>query len=166
MWRTTSAVHPAKNDATGMRPDRPADQVEQRRLAGAVRTDDRRDRVRLGSERHSVDRADAAKRHPEIADFENRRHRAPPPSRPSIRGLTRPSNPFGRKITTAMNSRPIAMRWFSVIEPITDLSSVRITPPYNAPASVPTPPITTVMTALPEVEKNKSSGDTKPRNIG
>lgn len=37
--------------------------------------------------------------------------------------------------------------------------------PVIAPTSVPTPPVITVITALPEVAKNRSSGDAKPRNI-
>src|SRR2546421_10511427 len=129
MGRNAGTVDTAENDATGMRSDQSADQIEERRFTGPIGTDDRRDGVPFGGERHSVHRTNTAERHPEIADFENRRHRACLAIKRSIRGLTSPINPFGRKITTAMNSRPTTMRWFAVIEPTTDLSTVRMTPP-------------------------------------
>ena len=51
------------------------DQLEDRRLARAVRADDRQDLVRLDVERDLVDRGEAAVALGEVLDLEDRRHR-------------------------------------------------------------------------------------------
>src|SRR5205807_3708875 len=52
-------VAAVEHDAAALRRDQPGDAVEQRRLAGAVGTDEAGDRSRLHDEVHAVERADA-----------------------------------------------------------------------------------------------------------
>src|SRR4051794_17660972 len=76
-------------DATGRRPHRPRDEVEQRRLPGAVRPDQRVARTGLDVERDGIDRAQLAVAAADVGELEHGRHRAnlwrsrrPPLTRP------------------------------------------------------------------------------------
>jgi hypothetical protein len=59
-----------EGNAPGRRLEDSADQVEQGRLPGAVRADDRNDLGRIRAERDAIDRADAAEVHGDVVDFE------------------------------------------------------------------------------------------------
>src|SRR5260370_1150772 len=67
-----------KPDVPGRRPHRPRDEMEERRLAGAIRPDQRMARARSDLERHGVDRAQLAVAAPDIEKLEHGRHRARP----------------------------------------------------------------------------------------
>ena len=85
---------PAETDRAGVRPMQAGDEVEERRLAGAVRADERGDRVALDREGRPRDRAQAAKRLADLFDFEERHVRAFLGSNPSARA-SGGQRPFG-----------------------------------------------------------------------
>ena len=80
------------------RPQEPGQDVDQRRLAGAVRADDRDELAGLDAEGHAVERAEVAVVVPDLP-----RPRGSPPRRlrRPARAATRPARPVGAKITSA-----------------------------------------------------------------
>ena len=64
------AVEP---DVAAVRPVEPAQAIEQRGLAGAVRTDQADDAARGDGEAHVLERDDAAEAHGDVGDFQQRR---------------------------------------------------------------------------------------------
>ena len=70
MRRQARDVVPLEADAAGCRLVDAADEIEDRRLAGAVRADDREDLALVDAEADAVDRLDAAEMHGQIFDLE------------------------------------------------------------------------------------------------
>ena len=105
-----AAPHPLvgseRSNVAALEPDRArgrreqaADQIEERRLAGAVRTDDRAQFARLDGQRHVVDGDQAAKALRCALDLKQGHAFAP------LRSM--PRTPRGKKRTTSTNTRPI-----------------------------------------------------------
>src|SRR5262249_11229205 len=76
-----------------------ADEVEESRLAGAVRTDDRAELALLYGERYVAHRHEAPEALARVTDFEDVHARSP--------RRMKPSRPRGKKSTIAMNKRPM-----------------------------------------------------------
>ena len=66
-----SEVPPSIGDAAGLGRDRAGDRLEQGRLAGAVRTDDRHELALADLERHVGERPESAVRHAERGDAQH-----------------------------------------------------------------------------------------------
>ena len=112
-----AAPHPLvgseRADVMSLEPDRArgrreqaADQIEERRLAGAVRTDDRAQFAGLNGQRHVVDGDQAAEALRCALDLKQGHAFAP------VRSM--PRTPRGKKRTTSTNTRPITDIQFSV----------------------------------------------------
>ena len=98
-------------DRAAVEPDRAAvgalearDDVEERRLARAVRADQRRDRAALDDEARAVDRAHAAVALLDAFDLEDRRHS------PSSISCFLPRIPCGRNAISRMSTSPTMMK--------------------------------------------------------
>src|SRR5262249_23408989 len=93
---------------------RPHDRVEQRRLAGAVGTDQADDAALLDGEADVPIRDDAAEALADVADFQECAHGASRPAgalrrkRCGWRRLSQPRMPTGKNTTTATTRRPMA----------------------------------------------------------
>ena len=98
----------AEDHAAGGRRQQPRDQVEQRRLARAVRADHRAQLHRLHGEVDAGHGLQRAERAAELARLEQRRH-ARAPSRRAV-----PTSPPGRKITIRTNTTPVKIIQCSV----------------------------------------------------
>ena len=129
--RRAGAFDALDEHGAGLRPQRAGDEIEQGRLAGAVRPDDGGDAIARGGEADAVDGAQAAEADREIARLEHRRGHggALRTSRRSTAGRTSPISPRGRKITAPMNRSPMIIRWCSVQVPRTERSTVSSTLP-------------------------------------
>ena len=90
---------PLEPDRARGRREQTADQIEERRLAGAVRTDDRAQFAGLDGQRHVVDGDKAAKALRCALDLKQGHAFAPPRSMPRT--------PRGKKRTTSTNTSPI-----------------------------------------------------------
>src|SRR5262249_7753064 len=100
---------PAKADVTGVRGQKPGQQIEDRRLAGAVRSDEAEHLALVDREIEAVDGLNAAEALGEAMRLEQlqrrrRRHRR---SMRARRGYA----PSGKNNTTAISRMPYAMRW-------------------------------------------------------
>src|SRR6201986_659803 len=103
-------VAPLQPDLAGGRLDYPGEQIDQRRLAGAVRSDQRLPGAGLKRERHVVGRDQGAEMTHEAARLERRRAHAAP--RPATRGATRA---ISRRSAAAIRSRPASTRMTKAI---------------------------------------------------
>src|SRR5581483_5853836 len=122
-------------DLAGGRREVAGDQVEQRRLAGAVGPDDAGDRALGDREGDLADRRQAAEVLGQVADLEQahagfRRRR-----------FSRPFTPPGAIRISSTSSSPVANRWKSSRRPrITWVMKTSSPAPITGPNSVPMPP--------------------------
>src|SRR5712691_2300763 len=104
-FQSVDALAP-EEDAAGVAPLEAGDAVEERRLAGAVGTDEAVDPAGLEAQRDAVDRGDAAEALLDAVDLERRRHR-PQTVRGSRYLICRiPRTPRGMSSTTATMMAP------------------------------------------------------------
>src|SRR5579875_1946705 len=147
-----------------------AERVDQRRLAGTVRTDEREDAGVGQIEIQLVNGREAAEANGDVA---HRKHQAassagtlcgssgttsglPPPKR------NNPLSPAGKKSTTSTMTPPrIASESPLTVEAATRSASTTIAPPM-APGIEPIPPMTTIAKNSSVWSMPKSSGATKP----
>src|SRR6185312_1482306 len=95
-------IAPVEFDGAGARRQKAADQIEERRFAGAVRPDDRAQLAFGDAERHVLHRHETAEAFGRIPDFEHV-HAASQAAR--LRRM-KPSRPRGKNSTTSTNSIP------------------------------------------------------------
>src|SRR5512138_658995 len=141
------------------------DDVEQRRLAGAVGADDGADLAVLDPHRHLVERhqgAVAARHAVELEQRHDQRFSAAVRKRPVARPVASPQMPSGANSTKAMKIRPKysaqasvqALSWCSI--------SMKKAAPRIGPTRVPAPPTITMISTWPDSSQNRSSVLAKP----
>ena len=106
VWRKRRDVAPVEQDGARGRREEAAHQIEERRLAGAVRADDGAQFAGLDGQRHILDGDEIAEPLGGGVDLEQGHAFAP--------ARSMPSTPRGKKRTTATNTRPITDIQFSV----------------------------------------------------
>src|SRR5579883_2751199 len=100
MRRNPRHILAVEGDRAGARPEEAADQVEEGRLAGAVRTDDGAQLAALDRHRHVAHGDEAAEILRDAADVEEA-HAA------AFRRCRNPRSPRGKNITTRTKRRPM-----------------------------------------------------------
>src|SRR5580698_1191534 len=134
-----SDVAPMQQDLASGWLDDPSEQIDQRRLAGAVRPDQRLPGTGLNHERHIVGRDQGAEMTHEAARFQRRSAHAAP--RRVTRGATRATS---RRGAAAIRSRPASTRmtnaspiqnsqYSGVAAEITSLSTMNAAAPMSPP---------------------------------
>src|SRR5581483_8442158 len=128
-----------------VRPEQAGDEVEERRLARAVRADDADRLPGPHLEGDAVDGADAAERPRQVLDLEKRaRGRRRRSGGQFLPVHLLPRSPCGRKRTSSRRNRSGA--------------PIRTAVPAIAPATFAMPPITTIVSARIETTTPKTSG--------
>src|SRR5262245_54977017 len=134
-----------------------ADAVEERRLPGAVRTDQPGDRAAGDVEGDAVERDDALIPLDDALDAEDRAHadgaRAAVPRRPS-----QVASPAGRNSTISSKMTPYSSERTSGAIRSSSGSAVNTTAPATGPQSVPDPPRITMISRVSDTENPNTPG--------
>src|SRR5439155_14926969 len=128
--------------------------VDERRLAGAVGADDRHELAAPDPQRDAVEGADAAVEHPYVDRLQQRhagRSRA-----------SRPSSPPGKKMTTPASSAPKTKRQYAVSDITASCRKMKTTAPTTGPRKWWKPPSSSMKTRLPECVQYASCGSARP----
>ena len=124
----TDAGHIAslEQNAAAGRAEQTGEDVDQRRLARAVRPDDRHELALAHGEAHAVENRDGTVVLHEVARDEQRRHA-------STGRRTRLMSPCGRKMTTAANTTPNTNRQYSVTDMTWSCRKMKTNAPSTGP---------------------------------
>src|SRR5262249_40901279 len=132
------------------------DQIEARRLARAVRTDQRHDLAGADTERHIAHRPHAVERLRQARDVEKRvRHRR-------ARRDSAPPMPRGNSVTSARIPPPTSARQYWVLRASVSCSQVNAAAPSSGPNSAFKPPSSTMTSASTERGIASVSGEMLP----
>src|SRR4051794_4525081 len=135
------------DDACG-RLQQPGEDVDERRLAGAVRTDDR-DRLAVGDrERNAVERDEVAVRLAHVDRLDQRRGHV----RTTFfhASVARPIRPRGKAMTMTASVTPRKKRQYWVAPISSDFRKMNVKAPTSGPKKLAKPPSTVMKTSSPE----------------
>src|SRR5882724_139979 len=148
-----SDVGAVEENAAGGRPEQAAEQVEDRRLAGAVRADDGLEDADLGGERQVVHRHQISETLAQAAELEQAH----------VDRLARimPRMPRGKNRTTRTKNSPMNDIQFSVSLETKSCSTTKMAAPISGPQNERMPPSTAMITKLPDWSQRRARGSTK-----
>src|SRR6185369_9084193 len=134
-----------------------ADEVDERGLAGAVRSDQADDLALVDGQAHAIDRVEPAEPPRYAVQGQERGHFAPP--RPGHRSRSSDRMPLGRNSTSTTMMKPSTAAWMVRKFRHTNSSNVRrMTAPIGGPKMVPRPPSSTMTSGLTASNTSNTSG--------